>query len=114
MLAAGGAQAAAFACLLTAPALPLLVGAVTLLALSRMLVGPLTQPIVTELAPENARATHMAAFAVIGDLKDAVGPAVGVYLYATAAVLPWLVGLPAAALAAVALAIATRRHESGR
>ena len=55
----------------------------------------------------------MAAFAVIGDLKDAVGPAIGTYLYAIAATLPWLVGLPAAALAAVALAIATRRHESG-
>jgi MFS transporter, DHA1 family, tetracycline resistance protein len=113
VLAAGAAQAVAFACLLTAPALPLLVGAVTLLALSRMLVGPLTQTIVTELAPAHARATYMAAFAVIGDLKDAVGPALGIYLYATAATLPWLVGLPAAALAAVALAIATRRHESG-
>jgi DHA1 family tetracycline resistance protein-like MFS transporter len=112
VLAAGAAQAVAFACLLTAPALPLLVGAVTLLALSRMLVGPLTQTIVTELAPDHARATYMAAFAVIGDLKDAVGPAIGTYLYAMAVTLPWLVGLPAAALAALALAVATRRHES--
>lgn len=114
VLAAGAAQAVVFACLLTAPALPLLVGAVTLLALSRMLVGPLTQTIVTELAPENARATYMAAFAMIGDLKDAVGPAIGTYLYAIAATLPWLVGLPAAALAALALAIAIRRHENRR
>ena len=82
------------------------------LALSRMLVGPLTQTIVTELAPDHARATYMAAFAVIGDLKDAVGPAIGTYLYAMAVTLPWLVGLPAAALAALALAVATRRHES--
>jgi MFS family permease len=112
VLLAGVAQAAAFACLLISASLPLLIAAVTLLALSAMLVKPLTQAIVTERAPAHARATYMAAFATVGDLKDTVGPAIGTYLYAIAASLPWLVGLPAAAVAALALAAATRRHES--
>ena len=111
VLIAGTAQAIAFACLAASAALPLLIAAVTMLALSRMLIGPLSQTIVTELAPDNAKATYLAAFAVVGDLKDAVGPAIGTYLYASAAVLPWLVGLPAAAAATLALAIAARRHE---
>lgn len=113
VLLAGAAQALAFVCLLTSPALPLLVAAVSFLALSGMLVRPLTQVIVTELAPPSARATYLAAFAVVGDLKDAVGPAIGTALYATAATLPWLVGLPAAAIATLALALAARHHENG-
>jgi MFS family permease len=111
VLMAGAAQALAFACLLSSTALPLLVAAVSFLALSGMLVRPLTQVIVTELAPANARATYLAAFAAVGDFKDTIGPATGVYLYAVAATLPWLVGLPAAALATLALAAVARRHE---
>jgi MFS family permease len=111
VLVSGLGQALAFSCLLASTALPFLIGAVTLLALSGMLVRPLTQTIVTELAPASSRATYMAAFATVGDLKDAVGPAIGTYLYAIAATLPWLVGLPAAALAAAALALTVRRHE---
>jgi DHA1 family tetracycline resistance protein-like MFS transporter len=112
VILAGVAQALAFTCLLISPMLPMLIAAITLLALSGMLVKPLTQVIVTELAPANARATYMAAFATVGDLKDTVGPAMGTYLFAIAATLPWLVGLPAAAVATLALALATRRHEA--
>ena len=60
--------------------MPFLIAAVTLLAFAQMLFGPLTQAIVTEIAPRNARATYMAAFAVVGDLKDTAGPAIGTYL----------------------------------
>lgn len=76
----GVAQALAFACLVASPALPLLFGAVTLTAVAEMLSRPLTQAIASELAPRNAQATYMAAFGVVGDLKDAVGPAIGTYL----------------------------------
>ncbi len=70
----GAIQALAFAFLLPAPALPLLVAAITLLAFARMLSGPLAQAIVSELAPRNAQATYQAAFSVVFDLKDAAGP----------------------------------------
>ncbi len=112
ILASGVALALAFAALLPTPALPLLVVAVSLMALADMLSGPLTQTVVTELAPRNARATYMAAFAVVGDLKDTAGPAIGTYLYAAAASLPWLIGMPVALVAGLALGLAARRHEA--
>jgi MFS family permease len=107
----GVALALAFAALLPTPGLLLLIVAITLLAFAGMLFGPLTQTVVTELSPANARATYMAAFAVVGDLKDAAGPAIGTWLYATAAILPWVVGLPVALGAGLALAFVARRHE---
>jgi MFS family permease len=109
--ASGAALALAFGALLAPPGLTLLIAAVSLAALSDLLSGPLTQTVVTALAPSNARATYMAAFAVVGDLKDAAGPAIGTYLYAMAARLPWVVGVPVALFAAFALALAARRHE---
>ena len=112
IVASGVALALAFAALLPAPALPLLVVAVSLMALADMLSGPLTQTVVTELAPRNARATYMAAFAVVGDLKDTAGPAIGTWLYAVATGLPWLVGMPVALVAGLALGLAARRHEA--
>jgi DHA1 family tetracycline resistance protein-like MFS transporter len=111
ILTSGVALALAFVALLAPPGLTLLVAAVSLAALSDMLSGPLTQTVVTELSPPNARATYMAAFAVVGDLKDAAGPAIGMYLYAVAVRLPWLIGVPIALVAALALALAARRHE---
>jgi MFS family permease len=112
IVASGVALAFAFLALLPSPGLLLLVAAVSLMALADMLSGPVTQTVVTELAPRNARATYMAAFAVVGDLKDTAGPAIGTYLYAFAANLPWLVGIPTALVAALALGVATRRHET--
>lgn len=112
ILAGGVAQALAFACLVVSPALPLLIGAVTLMALADMLSGPLTQAIASELAPRNAQATYMAAFGVVGDLKDTAGPAIGTYLFSIAARLPWVVGMPIVFIAACALAVTARRHET--
>ncbi len=92
VLCSGALQALAFICLLLAPALPLLVAAVTLLTLAAMLSGPLVQTIVTELAPRSGQATYQAAFGVVNDLKDAAGPALGTWLFALSAALP---GAPA-------------------
>jgi MFS transporter, DHA1 family, tetracycline resistance protein len=111
ILTGGLALTLAFACLTVSPAVPLLIAAVSLMALSEMLSGPVTQAIASELAPRNAQATYMAAFAVVGDLKDAAGPAIGTWLFAIAARLPWMVGMPIALAAAFALGFAAHRHE---
>ena len=54
----------------------------------------------------------MAAFSAAQDLQDAAGPAIGIALFATAAILPWLVGMPVVLTASLALASTARRHES--
>jgi DHA1 family tetracycline resistance protein-like MFS transporter len=56
----------------------------------------------------------MAAFSTVQDLRDAAGPAIGTALYAAAATLPWLVGMPVVLVASLTLAFAARRHESKR
>jgi DHA1 family tetracycline resistance protein-like MFS transporter len=112
VLASGLLLTLAFGSLLTDMALPFLVVAVTWLASAQMLVGPLTQAFVNELAPERARATYMAALSVVNDLRDAAGPAVGTYLFALSASLPWVVGMPVTLGATAALAVAVRRHET--
>jgi DHA1 family tetracycline resistance protein-like MFS transporter len=111
ILVGGAAQVAAFACLAVSPALPFLIAAMTLFALAGMLSRPLSQTIVAELAPSRAKATYMAAFGSVGDLKDAVGPAIGTYLYAMMAVLPWGTGIVASLVAFIALAVKVRSHE---
>lgn len=103
--------ALAFGGLAVGVALPWLIFAVTLLAGAQMLVGPLTQALVNELAPARARATYLAALSVVNDLRDAAGPAAGTGLYALSARLPWIVGLPVALAASLALSVAVRRQE---
>ncbi len=110
--ASGSTLVLAFGALLVSPALPSLLGAVTLVAFAEMLSGPLTQGIVTELAPKQARATYMAAFSSVQDVRDAAGPAIGTALYAASATLPWLAGVPVTLAASLALALAARRHEA--
>jgi MFS family permease len=114
VLASGAIEALAFVFLLPKPALPFLIAAITLASFARMLSGPLVQAIVSELAPRNAQATYQAAFSVVFDLKDAAGPALGTWLYAISAVLPWGTGIAVSAVASGALAVAARRHEAGR
>jgi MFS family permease len=89
-----------------------LIFGVTLIAIAQMLFSPLVQAVVAELAPGKARATYLAAFSATNDLKDAAGPAIGLYLFSIAADLPWLVGLPVSLLSAVALALVVRWQES--
>jgi MFS transporter, DHA1 family, tetracycline resistance protein len=112
VLWSGAMEALAFIFLLPAPALPLLIAAITFAAFARMLSGPLVQAIVSELAPRNAQATYQAAFSVVFDMKDAVGPAIGTWLYALSAALPWGAGIVASIFASGALAVAARRHET--
>lgn len=114
ILVSGIAQVAAFSCLFVSPAVSLLLLAVTLLALADMLSGPLSQTIVAELAPARARASYMAAFSSVGDLKDTIGPAIGTYLYAVMPALPWGTGIVVSLFASVALAAKVRRHEANR
>ncbi len=111
VLWSGGLQAVAFACLLVAPALLLLVAAVTLLALGQMLSGPLVQTLITALAPRTAQATYQAAFGVVNDLKDAAGPAIGTWLFALSAGLPWACGAAVSIAAALGLAAAVHKHD---
>jgi DHA1 family tetracycline resistance protein-like MFS transporter len=111
VLCSGAVQAAAFACLFMSAGLPWLVAAVTLLALAQMLSGPLVQTIITELAPRTGQATYQAAFGVVNDLKDAAGPAIGTWLFALAAGLPWASGAVLSLGAALGLAVAARRHD---
>ena len=110
VMISGVALALAFGSLLISPALPMLVGAVTLFAFSQMLSGPLTQSVVSELAPIHARATYMASFSVVNDLQDAAGPAIGIYLFALSTSLPWWFGMPVATGASLALALILRRQ----
>jgi DHA1 family tetracycline resistance protein-like MFS transporter len=111
VLWSGALQVVAFACLLVAPALPMLVAAVTLLALGQMLSGPLVQTLITALAPRTAQATYQAAFGVVNDLKDAAGPAIGTWLYALSAGLPWASGAAVSIAAALGLAVAVHKHD---
>ena len=111
VLCSGAVQAVAFACLFVSAGLPWLVAAVTLLALAQMLAGPLVQTIITELAPRTGQATYQAAFGVVNDLKDAAGPAIGTWLFALAAGLPWASGAVISLGAALGLAVAARRHD---
>jgi DHA1 family tetracycline resistance protein-like MFS transporter len=111
VLCSGAVQAMAFACLFMSAGLPWLVAAVTFLALAQMLAGPLVQTIITELAPRTGQAAYQAAFGVVNDLKDAAGPAIGTWLYALAAGLPWASGAVISLGAALGLAVAARRHD---
>lgn len=103
MLASGAALAFAFAGLAVSPLLPFLVVAVSLLSVSQMLAGPVTQAMSSDLAPAHARATYMAAYSAVNDIRDAAGPAIGTGLYAAAAALPWLAGVPVTLVATLLL-----------
>jgi MFS transporter, DHA1 family, tetracycline resistance protein len=111
VLWSGALQAVAFGFLLASPALPSLIAAVTLLALAQMLSGPLVQTIISELAPRAAQATYQATFGVVHDLKDAAGPAIGTWLFALSAGLPWGSGVVISCAAALGLAAASRRFD---
>lgn len=110
VIASGCVLVGAFICLLFSSSLVALVLGVSLLSLSQMLFGPLLPTLIMQLAPAHARATYMAAASVATDLKDTVGPAAGTSLYAIAARLPWMVGIPVAICATLALAFNVRKH----
>ncbi|CDX16604.1 conserved membrane hypothetical protein [Mesorhizobium sp. ORS 3324] len=106
---AGLSTIAAFVLLAASPAMLSLIAAVSLCAMAQMLVGPLVPTAVNALAPAARRASHMAASSVAVDLKDSLGPSVGTALYALAPRLPWIAGIPLAAIAALGLGVAIGR-----
>lgn len=113
-IAGGVAVAAGFLLLLIRIDVLTLVAGVTLFSFAQVLIGPLVPVTVNELAPPSARATYMAAISTANDLKDSLGPASGVYLYAVSARLPWLLGLPVALVSAFALAMTVRQRERNK
>jgi MFS transporter, DHA1 family, tetracycline resistance protein len=116
LVAAGFAVAGGFALLMIQPSVVTLYASVTLLSLAQVLFGPLVPVTVNALAPASQRANYMAAISTVQDLKDAAGPASGMYLYGVSARLPWLLGMPVALFAAFALASTVKRceHAMGR
>ncbi|HVX57912.1 MAG TPA: MFS transporter [Candidatus Saccharimonadales bacterium] len=103
--------ALSFGTLAVAPSLAGFVIAATGLAFAGIILDPLVQALVMELAPPQARATYTAALSVVSDLKDAAGPAIGTALFAVAFSLPWFSGMAVTVAAASALAVNLRRHE---
>lgn len=111
VLAAGSALVSAFLVLAILPGVVGFYLAITGMAFAGMLLGPLLQSLVMELAPVHLRATYTAALSAVSDLKDAAGPAIGIASFSVAAKLPWLAGLPLIIAAATGLATRLRRHE---
>jgi DHA1 family tetracycline resistance protein-like MFS transporter len=114
VLSAGAALVAAFSVLLAGVTPATLILAVTLHALAQMLAGPLAPTLVNQLATSDKRATYMAAASVASDLRDSVGPATGTALYAAAARLPWILGIPFALLSAIGLTMTIARQHGPR
>jgi DHA1 family tetracycline resistance protein-like MFS transporter len=114
LMTAGLTMASGLGLLLIHPNPGSLYASVTLLAFSQVLLGPLVPVAVNALAPPSSRAAYMAAISSVNDLRDTAGPASGMYLYGLSARLPWLLGIPVALVAAVALAATIRRSEAPR
>ncbi|HVI53741.1 MAG TPA: MFS transporter [Luteibacter sp.] len=104
VLASAALSIAALGVLLASPSLVALVVAVTCFSTADVVCGPLMPSAVNELAAPKTRATYMAAVSVANDVKDTIGPASGTLLFAIAASLPWVAGIPLVGLAAWGLA----------
>lgn len=111
---AGISTTIAFMTLAASASMFSLICAVSLCAITQMLVGPLVPTAVNALAPPTHRASYMAASSVAVDLKDSLGPSIGTALYALTPRLPWIVGIPLIAVASLGLGAAiglSRRTE---
>lgn len=84
--------------------------AVTGLAFGGIVLRPMVQAVVAQMAPVGKRATYTAAMSAVSDLKDAAGPALGTSLFALATSLPWSTGLALTLLATSGLAFALRQY----
>lgn len=112
VIIAGAMLALAFGALASVPGLSGFLLAATGFAFGGILLRPMVQAVVMEMAPARKRATYTAAMSVVSDLKDAAGPALGTPLFALAMGLPWLVGLALTLLATSGLVVALRKHEA--
>lgn len=111
ILIAGGVMVLAFVILIGSSTLTAMIAAMSLFSISQMLTGPLVPTAVNQLAPPNLRATYMAATSVASDLRDSIGPATGTALYAASSLLPWMLGIPFAAIAAAGLGATIARQQ---
>jgi MFS family permease len=109
VLASAAVLIVAFGILLASPSLLALIVAMTCFATADMFSSPLIPSAVNALAAPKTRATYMAAVSVANDLKDTLGPASGTALFAVAASLPWVMGIPLVGAAAVGLGAALSR-----
>jgi hypothetical protein len=105
---AGGLLATGFVILAASASIGAMISAVTLHATAEMLTGPLIPVAIGRLAAPRRRAGYMAAASTAADLRDSLGPFTGTVLYAAAPTLPWLAGVPLAAVAALGLGHAVR------
>jgi MFS family permease len=103
VLASAAVLIVAFGVLLASPSLVALIVAMMCFSTADMFCGPLIPSAVNELAAPKTRATYMAAVSVANDLKDTLGPASGTMLFAVAASLPWVAGIPLVGVAALGL-----------
>jgi MFS family permease len=110
-VAGGGLSIVGFAVLIAWPSTLALLVAVSLCACAQMLIGPLVPTAVNALAPPARRATYMAATSVVADLQDSLGPSLGTALYALGSRLPWIVGIPLVAVAALGLGASLSRAQ---
>jgi DHA1 family tetracycline resistance protein-like MFS transporter len=111
VLGAGAIFAVTFTVLALAPGFTGFVVAATGIAFTGILLRPLLQALVMEMAPAQLRATYTAALSAVSDLRDAAGPALGTALFALAQGLPWLAGLVLTLAASSALVVQLRGHE---
>ena len=99
----------AFATLLFADTLPLLVGMVVLWTVGEMIESPVASAIVADRAPVHARGRYQSAFGSMFGLAWIVGPVLGTYAYSVNEAIPWA-ACGVLGIAAAAFSIAAGRH----
>jgi MFS family permease len=99
----------AFATLLFANTLPLLVAMVVLWTVGEMIESPVASAIVADRAPVHARGRYQSAFGSMFGLAWIVGPVLGTYAYSENEAIPW-VACGVLGIAAGAFSIAAGRH----
>jgi MFS family permease len=99
----------AFATLLFADTLPLLVAMIVLWTLGEMVESPVASAIVADRAPAHARGRYQSAFGSMFGIAWIVGPVLGTYAYSVSHALPW-VACGVLGLAAATFSIAAGRR----
>ena len=99
----------AFATLLFADTLPLLVGMIVLWTIGEMIESPVASAIVADRAPAHARGRYQSAFGSMFGLAWIVGPVLGTYAYSVNDALLW-VACGALGVAAAVFSLAAGRH----
>jgi MFS family permease len=80
----------AFATLLFADTVPLLVGMIVVWTVGEMIESPVASAIVADRAPAHARGRYQSAFGSMFGIAWIVGPVLGTYAYSVNAALPWI------------------------